>query len=245
MTVELALFCAAAFVASFVSGVAGFAFGLIVMPVWLYLLSPVQAATLIALYAFVLQAYPVWKLRHEIRIQRLLPLIAGGLLGIPFGIEFLRLATAETMRVVVGLFLVAFSLYGLLKPALPPIRGERPLTDGGIGVVSGVVGGATGLAGLVPAIWATLRGWSKDEQRAVFQPVGVALFAAMFAWLGGTGTIDRPTVYSFLIGLPAVLLGLWLGLRLYGKLDESAFRKVILIVLLVSGIALVVPRVIA
>ena len=44
-----------------------------------------------------------------------------------------------------------------------------------------------------------------------------------------------------LIGLPALLAGSWLGLRLYGKLDEAAFRKVVLALLLMSGLALVAP----
>jgi uncharacterized membrane protein YfcA len=43
--------------------------------------------------------------------------------------------------------------------------------------------------------------------------------------------------------LPALLAGLWLGFRLYGKLDEAAFRKVILVLLLVSGLALIAAQV--
>jgi len=58
------------------------------------------------------------------------------------------------------------------------------------------------------------------------------------AWLGGAGVIGADTVRQFLIGLPALFAGTWLGLRLYGRLDETAFRNVVLIVLLVSGIAL-------
>jgi uncharacterized protein len=131
-----------------------------------------------------------------------------------------------------------------LKPALPQLKGERPLADGSIGVLSGIVGGATGLATILPTIWSTLRGWPKDEQRAVFQPVGVALFLIGAAWLGGTGTVDRTSLHLFLVGLPVVLLGTWLGLKLYGKLDEAAFRKVVLYVLLLSGVALVVPHMI-
>jgi uncharacterized membrane protein YfcA len=240
--VDIVLFCLAAFAAAFVSGVAGFAFGLIVMPVWLHLVSPLQAAALIALYAMILQGFPMWKLRHAIRMRRLLPLVIGGLVGLPVGVELLRVTPAATMRVVIGFFLVAFSLYNLLKPTLRPVTGDRPLIDGGMGVVSGVVGGATGLAGLVPAIWATLRGWPKDEQRAVFQPAGVALFLGMLAILGGAGTYDVPTLRLFLIGLPGVILGLWLGLRVYGRLDDAAFRTIVLVVLLLSGVVLVAER---
>ena len=38
---------------------------------------------------------------------------------------------------------------------------------------------------------------------------------------------------------PALLAGTWLGLRLYGKLDEGGFRRVVLLLLLISGVALV------
>jgi uncharacterized protein len=242
MTLELALFCAAAFAASFVAGLAGFAFGLVAMAIWLHILTPAETAILITGYALVIQGYAVWKLRRALRPRRLLPFVLGGLIGIPLGVELLRVVPAAPMRTGIGVFLIAFSLYSLLKPALPTIKGERPLADSGIGVLSGIVGGATGLATILPTIWSTLRGWPKDEQRAVFQPVGVALFLIGAAWLGGTGTISRTSLELFLIGLPGVLIGTWLGMRLYGRLDEAAFRRVVLIVLLISGVALVAAR---
>ena len=69
----------------------------------------------------------------------------------------------------------------------------------------------------------------------------MAIFLGTALLLGGTGTVTPDTVRLFLIGLPALLAGSWLGLRLYGKLDEAAFRKVVLVLLLVSGLALVAP----
>jgi hypothetical protein len=59
------------------------------------------------------------------------------------------------------------------------------------------------------------------------------------AAFGGAGMITPDTVRLFVIGLPALVAGSWLGWMLYGKLDESAFRKVVLALLLVSGAALI------
>jgi uncharacterized membrane protein YfcA len=56
---------------------------------------------------------------------------------------------------------------------------------------------------------------------------------------GGIGLITFDTIRLFLLGLPALLVGTWLGWMLYGKLDEGAFRKVVLVLLLVSGVTLV------
>ena len=44
----------------------------------------------------------------------------------------------------------------------------------------------------------------------------------------------------FLIGLPALFAGTWLGLKLFGRLDETTFRKIVLGLLLTSGVLLVV-----
>ncbi len=52
------------------------------------------------------------------------------------------------------------------------------------------------------------------------------------------GAVAADTVGLFLIGLPVLLAGTWAGLKLYGLLDESGFRKLVLVLLLVSGVVL-------
>ena len=107
-----------------------------------------------------------------------------------------------------------------------------------VGLLNGILGGATGLAGIIVTIWCGLRGWPKDVQRAVFQPVGVAIFAMSAVWLGIGGAVDADTLRLFAIGLPILLAGTWLGLRLYGRVDDAGFRKIVLALLLASGVAL-------
>jgi len=106
-----------------------------------------------------------------------------------------------------------------------------------VGLASGIVGASTGLAGLPVIIWSAVRGWSKDEQRAVFQPVVVAILAMTLLWFGA-GLVTTDVVQLFFMGLPAALLGTWLGLKLYGCLDEARFRRIVLLLLLLSGMTL-------
>jgi len=44
----------------------------------------------------------------------------------------------------------------------------------------------------------------------------------------------------FFIGLPALAVGTWAGLKLFGKLDDQAFRRVVLVLPLISGLSLVI-----
>ncbi len=237
-----AVFLLATFTAALVVGVAGFAFGLIASAIWLHVLSPVQTATLIVAFGLVVQSIAVWKLRHAFDWSRLWPFLVGSALGVPLGVTILGWADPRQVQTGVGVFLVLYSLYSLARPKLGPVHTSAPV-DCGVGFLSGVLGGITGLAGILVVIWCTLRDWPRDAQRAVFQPFSVASFAMVALWLGAKGAISREVINLFLIGLPALLAGTWLGLKLYGRLDDAGFRRIVLILLVLSGVLLAAPLV--
>jgi uncharacterized protein len=239
LSFELAIFLSGTLAAAFVTALSGFAFAMVAAAIWLYALPPPQASALIAAYALLVQGYAVWKLRHLLDLHRLMPFILGSAAGIPFGLAALRWASPAHFRIGVGALLILFSLYNLARPALPQMKRAGRGADAAIGILNGVIGGATGLAGIVTVIWTGMRGWSRDEQRAVFQPTGVASFIMIIVAFGGIGMITPDTLRLFAIGLPALLLGTWLGWALYGKLDEATFRRVVLVLLIVSGVVLV------
>jgi uncharacterized protein len=239
---DLVLFVSSTFLAALVAGLAGFAFGLVAAAVWLHLLTPVQTASLIVAFGLIVQGVAVWKLRHALQWPRLWPFLVGGVLGVPIGVMALSWAAPGIMRFAIGAVLILYSGYALLRPTLHPVRRGGATADAAVGVLNGILGGATGLAGIIVTIWCGVRGWPKDVQRTVFQPVGVAIFIVSAGWLGTRGEIDSETVRLFALGLPALAAGTWLGLKLYGRLDEAAFRKVVLFLLLGSGLALVVAR---
>ena len=221
-TFDLILFAAGTFAAALVTGVAGFAFGIVAAAVWLHFLSPAQATALIVAYGLIVQGLSVWKLRRSINPARLLPFLIGAVIGVPIGVELLHWTSPATLRISIGIVLIFFSLYNLMRPQLAPVTAGKA-ADGVIGVLNGVIGGATGLAGIVVTIWCTLRGWPRDEQRTVFQPIGVGVFLLTGIWLGGTGLVKAETLRLFVIGLPLLLAGTWAGLRLYARLTKPVF----------------------
>jgi uncharacterized protein len=236
----LALFLISTFFGGLTTGLAGFAAGLVVSGVWLHILTPLQTATLICTYGVINQSYSIWKLRHAFSWRRILPFIGGGLVGVPIGAALLTAIDPAVMRFVMAVLLIAFSTYNLLKPAVTAIHAGTA-TDAGIGVVNGVVGGLTGLGGVVITVWCQLRDWPKDVQRSVFQPVIAATMAMSALSFAVSGAFTADTIKLFFIGLPVLMAGVWVGLKLYGRLDDAAFRKVILWLLLLSGIVLLIP----
>ena len=236
----LALFLVSAFFGGLTTGLAGFAMGLVVSGIWLQVLTPVQTASLIVGYGLLVQAHGVWKLRHAVNFRRVVPLIVGGAAGVPLGVWLLAYLEPAHVRFAVGILLVLYSLYGMVRPKLAPVRASIA-ADAAIGIANGVLGGLTGLAGPIVVIWCQLTGVPWAMQRAIFQPVILAVFAMTAIGLGVGGAINADLVKLFALGLVPVLAGIWVGLHLYGRMEEAGFRRVILAMLLLSGLALLVP----
>ena len=83
---ELALFLLATFAGAVVAGMSGFAFGLVAASVWLYILTPLQTATLIIAFGLIVQGYAVWKLRGSLDWTKLWPFVLGAAIGVPVGV---------------------------------------------------------------------------------------------------------------------------------------------------------------
>jgi hypothetical protein len=234
------LFALAAFAGGFVSGLSGFAMGLIVSGVWLHIITPMQTATLIAGYGLLTQGYGIFKLRHALDLQKAWPLALGTVIGIPVGVSILSYLNPAYLRFGVGVLLAIYSIYGLSRPVFAPVKIGRG-ADIAIGISNGLLGGLTGLGGVISTISCQWRGWPKDVQRAVFQPVLFVAFVVISMSQAAAGSITRNTLTLYALGVPFLVAGLWSGFKLFGKIDDEIFRKTVLVLLLFAALSLIAP----
>ena len=214
--------------------------GIVVSGVWLHFISPEQNAALVVLSGLVTQGSGIWRVRHSLNWRRVAPFIVGGAIGVPLGTAALITLDPAKLRIGIGVLLLVFGLYGLMRPAFKSVQsGTAP--DLGVGVANGLIGGLTGLGGIAITVWCQLLGGPMDAQRAIFQPVMFATFAMSAISLGVAGTYTIETIKLYVLALPVLVVGLWCGSRQYGKLDDAGFRKVILLLLIASGVSLLVP----
>ena len=80
-------------------------------------------------------------MRHAIRPFRLAPFLIGAVIGVPFGAQLLRWTSPDSLRFGIGVVLVAFSLYSLIRPKLPTVSEAGRFTDGMVGTLNGALGG--------------------------------------------------------------------------------------------------------
>jgi uncharacterized protein len=235
----LTLFVLATFLGGFVSGFSGFAMGIVVSGIWLHIITPIQTATLIAGYGLLTQGYGIWKLRHALNWRNVWPLVLGTAIGIPIGVWLLTYINPGYVRFGVGVLLVLYAIYSLARPVFKPMK-IGTVADIFIGTFNGLLGGLTGLGGVISTISCQLRGWSKDMQRAVFQPVLLAAFIIISISLSVSGAVTSESLKLYGFGLPFMITGVWSGFKLYGKIDDETFRKVVLTLLLFAGASLIV-----
>lgn len=230
-------------VAAALSSIAGFAFSAICGAIVFHLsTNQVRLVETMIVCSIANQASMVWAMRGSIAWRGLVPFLAGGLLGIPVGVWLLVTVSRTTYVHWLGLFLVVYGGYMLVRRPLV-IRRQSVALDGITGFLGGITGGAVGFPGAFVTIWCGLKGWSKDRQRAIFQPFilimqVVALVAIGLVRTSPGGHLDVD--WGDLLCIPGSLLGTGLGMALYRRLSDAHFANAVNVLLIVSGISLAV-----
>ncbi len=232
-----------AVVAGFVQGLSGFAFGLVAMSFWAWVLEPRLAATLAVFGALVGQILAAVTVRRGVDIKLLLPFILGGLVGIPLGVALLPHLDMDWFKAMLGTLLVVWCPAILLAKHLPKITIGGRLADATVGMAGGMLGGIGGFTGTLPTLWCTLRGFEKDTQRAIIQNFNLSMLLVTMGIYLGTGIVRRDMLPFFAIVAPAMLVPTLLGARLYIGMSETRFRQIVLSLLTASGVALLVSSV--
>lgn len=234
--------------AGFIQGLSGFAFGLTAMAFWVWAVPPQLAAPMVVFGSLIGQLTAVGSLRHAFDLKRVLPFIVGGVIGVPAGAALLPHIDQTVFKAVIGGLLVVWCPTMLVIRNLPRIHHGGALANGAVGLIGGVMGGLGGLTGPAPTLWCSLRGWDKDEQRAVFQSFNLVMHALTFSVYAASGLVTREVAGMFVFVAPAMIIPALIGARLYARFSDATFRHFILILLLISGCVLLassVPKLLA
>ena len=135
-------------------------------------------------------------------------------------------------KLTVGVFLLVFptALYFQRSDMAFTIGGKA--ADTAIGFAGGILGGLAGLSGPLPILWASVRGWTKEQRRGIFQIFNFSILAAALIAQIATGLVKFDVFWLALIAFPGTVIGAWLGARTYHALSDANFRDVVINLLL-------------
>ncbi len=245
VTVETILFLSlGAAAGGFINGLAGTGTALFALGFYLVVLDPVTAVAIVALMSVLAGLQGVWIVRDEIAAQpaRLVRFLLPGLAGVPIGLMLLEVIDARTLRIAIAVFLMLYGGYFTFRTSLPAFSRRTPWLDAGVGLTGGVLGGAAAVSGAVPAMWVSLRPWSKLESRAVLQPFNVVILGTTITLLFFNGAYDRTAVNALLLTLPVGLVAAQIGIMVFRSLSDTAFRRLLILLTFLMGLGVLISE---
>jgi uncharacterized membrane protein YfcA len=238
MSSDLVLLVVGAVIAGFVQGVSGFAFGMVAMSFWVWGFEPRLASVLVVFGALIGQMTAVVSVKRSLRLDSLAPYLAGGMIGIPIGVLVLPYLNPNVFKLVLGFVLSVCCPIMLLSRQLPRITSGGRVADGVAGAAGGFMGGIGGITGAIPTLWCALRGLEKEHQRAIIQNFNLVTLSVTMAAYVATGLVTRDMLPLLPVVAIALVVPAMLGARVYAGLGQEGFRKIVLGLLSLSGLAM-------
>ena len=224
--------------AGFVKGVIGIGLPSISIGLLSLLVTPTEAAAILALPSFVTNVVQLAGPRLAPLAARLAWLLVGTCAGVWIGTALLSGITPQMATLTLGLLTALYALYGLgTVPVAVPPRAE-PYLSPLIGFLTGLGASITGVF-MIPAVpFLQALGLGRDgliQALGLFFTVGTAALAAA---LFKTGMFTFATLVPTLVALAASLLGLPLGTWLRRRIQPDTFQTIFFVGLLALGLYL-------
>ena len=224
-----------AFGAGILRGYTGFGFALAAVPALTLIIDPadmVPVVTLITLVGGLQLVIQVWRQADWSSVWLLL---AGAVVGLPFGVAMLRYLPADLMRVFIGLvvLIAVLLLWRGFTFNSAPSKARRLV----LGMLSGLLNGSTSMGGPPVIIF-----FLASPAGAAVGRASLLVYFFLLSWitLGAAAVGGLVTIHVLLLTillLPAMSLGNWVGAHLFTKSTASTYRRIALIVL--AGVAAV------
>ena len=243
MELTTAVLIGGAVAAGFVQGLSGFGFAMVASSIWVWTLPPQLVAVMAVFGSLAGQLLTAMTTRRALDLPRLLPLVLGGLVGLPLGVWLLPRLDPALFQFLLGSLLTLWCPLMLMSAKLPNVSQAGRWADAAAGASGGFAGALGGYTGALPTLWCTMRGWDKDTLRGAVQNFNLVMLSCTFASYLATGLVTRTMWAQFVWVAPALLLPVLAGNRLYARISPEAFKRLVLVLLACTGAALLVKSV--
>ena len=237
METSFLLIGAILFLAAFTQSLSGFGVALVAMALLPNLLGMQKSIALVALLGFLVNLGVLLRYWRSLQFKTMLPLILASWLGVPLGIFLLRRLDERITLPLLGIIIAGYALYALSGLKLPTLTSRAWAY--GAGFFGGLFGGAYSTPGPPVILYASCQDWERDAFKGNLQAffIQVGLIVVVGHWASGSFT---PDVWElFWRGLPWLLVGIVTGLSMDRWINPEVFRKIVLVLLVITGLRLV------
>jgi uncharacterized membrane protein YfcA len=181
-------------------------------------------------------AINVARFRRAINTSEVLRLAAASVLGLPVGIWMVGTVDESLVTKFLGLVLVLYGVFSLLRPVTARIPSRRWVYPAGF--LAGCLGAAYNTPGPPAIVYGSLQQWPKDEFRASMQVLFLVNATMVVSSHLVTKHVTSQVITFYLYAIPALALGIFVGSCLDQRVDRARFRVIVTLMILVLGLAL-------
>jgi len=239
---EIVLFGGCCIAASATQSLSSFGFGVVLLGLLPLFAVPIRdVVVLVTLLVIPNLLIAVWRLRRQVSLRRVAWVLVGVPVGIPVGLYLLTQGPQWLLRGLLGLVLLYVALAPFCRTGVGP-RPTRRLWAVVAGAASGALGAALSTGGPPVVIYFYRRQWSKELTKACTMltfvgTVSMRLVAYVVQTpISGQPLLTRELLVQAAAFSPAVVVGALAGERLFGRIGEGGFRRVVAGMLAVCGI---------
>ena len=231
--VELAIAIVAVTVGGVVLGAVSFGLGSVASPVLLLLIGAKPTVVIVNTFIVIQLSLVLSSTWRHIDIRSTKWLILGGIAAAPLGVFVLNVTAPGVLRIAIGVVIVVMGLLSLRELKIP--IATFPGSGFVYGFLTCLTTTAIGIGGPLGGIYAVGQRWPTQTMRAalaIMFSVSSLLAVVLFAF---TGLYTRDTLINAGILLPGLLIGFGIANMLVGRLNQQAFRRVVVVLVLLAG----------
>lgn len=233
---EIAVFMLIILIASVLQTSTGFGFSILATPFLLLIFQPAEAIQINLLLSLVISSALIMKIKKDIDFGMLKRFIAGSALGLPIGMIIFMLIDINSLKLAVSLIILGLTILLIFAFRISQSK-KRDVFVGGL---SGLLTTSIGMPG--PPLLLYFSGTHTEKEKLRGTTLAFYLFiysVSLITQVIFAGT-NKTIWVSSLSALPLVLAGLYLGQRLFKRINQNLFRKFTYIILLFTGIYLLI-----
>jgi uncharacterized protein len=237
--------------ATTIHGIAGFGTGQITMGILPLFRDAGPASVIVSVVVFLTNVRVFWSAREAFTWRDYLIPVGGLAVGLPIGMYVFGALDEGGLRTAIGIAMVVATVLIILTQELNVVSdfvGESGWQPGIItgliaGFLSGIFGGAVAIPGPPMLVYGAFMlesdQWDGAHMRATFTAFFATNLLYRLVVMMFTGGITGPLMLEALIMVPALILGTWLGIKLFEHMPKKLFRWMVLVLLLVLGTLLI------
>lgn len=231
---EFAVFAGIASLGMLVQSTVGFAGSLVAIPLFALFMSPREAVPAYCFTMLAVNIFLVCEGRRHVEWRSVRGLLIGGLPGVPIGALALKHLPVHVIGAAISIITLVFGILFLSRVRVRfPVH---PLTEPGIGLLSGILGGGISESGPPVVVYGLSREWPKDVFRSSLLAYFLCLAATAAVSYTSLGMVNSRLLTLSAAGLLPALAAGHLGVWLKDRINERNFRLAVLVTVIAVGV---------